>query len=162
MAWHWDPPGCSRVSPVSAVWKGLIGLGGFYWLLSRGCGGFGGVGEGGWERGGVTVIHVLPSVSRAFRMSTRTPLRCDVQSPSSRGNLCPLSCGWGRAHWPCCWRRICSGMESLQRWDMMTHWRRGRCSLLGGSIQGCNIGLEITILCLFNVKSINDKKKTSR
>lgn len=56
-------------------------------------------GVGVW---GGAVIHVLPSVSRAFRRSTRTPLRCDVQSPSSRGNLCPLSCGWGRAHWPCC------------------------------------------------------------
>ena len=52
--------------------------------------------------------------SRAFRRSTRTPLRCVAQSPSSRGSLCPLSCGWGPGRWLCCSGRIWSGRESLE------------------------------------------------
>lgn len=58
-------------------------------------------------------------MGHAFRRSTHTPLHCDVQSPSSRGNLCPLSCGQGLVHWLCWWGRIWSGRESLERNDIV-------------------------------------------
>lgn len=61
--------------------------------------------------------------SRAFRRSTRTPLRCVVQSPSSQGSLCPLSCGWGPGRWLCWSGRIWSGKESLEETGWGWWWQ---------------------------------------
>lgn len=94
--------GCSRVSPwlkKVQCGKGSSVVGGFYWW-----------GEG-WE--GEVGVVILQKWNHAFRRSTRTPLHCGVQSPSSRRSLCPLSCGWERVHWLCWWWTICSGRESL-------------------------------------------------
>lgn len=63
--------------------------------------------------------------SRAFRTSIRTPLHYAVRSPSSRDNLCPLSCGWGGDHWLCCWGRIWCGRQSLEEtWMKQTKQKK--------------------------------------
>lgn len=63
--------------------------------------------------------------NKAFRTSIRTPLHYAVRSPSSRDNLCPLSCGWGGDHWLCCWGRIWCGRQSLEEtWMKQTKQKK--------------------------------------